>query len=148
MLKTLGVLHTPELLHVLASMGHGDDVALVDCNFPAVSTAQRLVRLDGSDLASALEAILQLFPLDTFVDQPALRMQQVHAPEEVPAVQKECQTIINRCEGREVPLVGVKREQFYELARKAFAVIYTSEQRPYGCLLLKKGVVFPEQDKA
>ena len=147
MLKTLSVLHTPELLHVLASMGHGDDVALVDCNFPAASVARRLVRLDGADLPAALEAVLQLVPLDTFVDSPALRMLQVHAPDEVPEVQKECQEIINRAEGREVALAGIKREEFYEQARRAFAVIYTNELRPYGCLLLKKGVIFPESTK-
>ena len=143
MLKTLSILHTPELLHVLASMGHGDDLALVDSNFPAVSNAKRLVRLDGANLSEALQAILHLMPLDTFVDAPALRMQQVHAPDEVPDVQQECQRIINKAEEREVPLVGIKREEFYEHARKAFAVIYTTEQRPYGCLLLKKGVIFP-----
>ena len=143
MLKNLNVLHTPELLHVLASMGHGDDVALVDCNFPAVSVAQRLVRLDGTDLPAALEACLQLMPLDTFVDTPALRMMQVHAPDEVPEVQQQCQQIINRAEGREVKLSGIKREDFYTQARKAFAVICTSERRPYGCLILKKGVIFP-----
>ena len=143
MLKNLNVLHTPELLHALASMGHGDDVALVDCNFPAVSVAQRLVRLDGTDLPAALEACLQLMPLDTFVDTPALRMMQVHAPDEVPEVQQQCQQIINRVEGREVKLSGIKREDFYAQARKAFAVIYTSELRPYGCLILKKGVIFP-----
>lgn len=143
MLKNLNVLHTPELLHVLASMGHGDDVALVDCNFPAVSMAQKLVRFDGTDLATVLKAVLELMPLDTFVDAPALRMMQVHAPDEVPAVQQECQKIINQAEGREVKLVGIKREEFYERTRKAFAVIYTSELRPYGCLMLKKGVIFP-----
>ena len=147
MLKTLSVLHTPDLLHVLASMGHGDDVALVDCNFPAASVARRLVRLDGADLPAALEAVLHLVPLDTFVDSPALRMLQVHAPDEVPQVQKECQQIINRVEGREVELAGIKREEFYEQARKAFAVIYTNELRPYGCLLLKKGVIFPDGNK-
>lgn len=146
MLKTLSVLHTPELLHVLASMGHGDDVALVDCNFPATSVARRIVRLDGVDLPAALEACLQLMPLDTFVDAPALRMMQVHAPHEVPEVQQVCQLIINKAEGRTVDLVGIKREEFYEQARKAFAVVYTSEMRPYGCLLLKKGVIFPNND--
>ncbi|HEY4009567.1 MAG TPA: RbsD/FucU domain-containing protein [Acidobacteriaceae bacterium] len=145
MLKNLNILHTPELLHILASMGHGDDVAVVDCNFPAVSVAQRLVRFDGTDLPTVLEACLQLMPLDTFVEAPALRMMQVHAPDEIPEVQQECQKIINRAEGREVKLVGIKREDFYEHAKKAFAVIYTSELRPYGCLLLKKGVIFPNQ---
>jgi L-fucose mutarotase len=143
MLKNLHILHTPELLHVLASMGHGDDLALVDCNFPAVSTAQRLIRLDGTDLPTALDAILQLIPLDTFVPDPALRMMPVHAPDEVPEVQQDCQALIDRHEGREVKLAGIPRDEFYVRTRKAFAVVYTSELRPYGCLLLKKGVIFP-----
>jgi L-fucose mutarotase len=142
MLKTLSVLHTPELLHVLASMGHGDEIALVDCNYPAVSNAKRLVRLDGSCLPAALEACMQLLPLDTFVEKPAFRMMQVHAPEEIPGVQQECQKIIDKCEGRHVQLEGISREEFYERAKKAFAIVYTSEPRGYGCLLLKKGVIF------
>ena len=142
MLKTLSVLHTPELLHVLASMGHGDEIAVVDSNYPAVSNARRLVRLDGSCLPAAIEACMQLLPLDTFVEKPAFRMMQVHAPDEVPAVQQECQKIIDRCEGRHVELEGIPREEFYERAKKAFAIVYTSEPRGYGCLLLKKGVIF------
>ena|SRR5579863_2727588 len=142
MLKTLSVLHTPELLHVLASMGHGDEIAIVDCNFPAVSMARRLVRLDGASLASALDACLHLMPLDTFVDKPALRMMQVHAPDEIPAVQQECQQIIDRHEARHSPLAGIPREEFYQRAQKAYAIVYTSEPRGYGCILLKKGVIF------
>ncbi len=143
MLKTLSVLHTPELLHALASMGHGDEIAIVDANFPAVSMAQRLVRLDGADLAAALTACLHLMPLDNFVKEPAFRMQQVHAPDEIPEVQKSCQKIIDQAEGKHVALSGISREAFYERTRKAFVVLVTSEQRPYGCILLKKGVVFP-----
>jgi L-fucose mutarotase len=142
MLKTLSVLHTPDLLHVLASMGHGDEIALVDSNYPAVSNAKRLVRLDGSSLPAALEACMQLLPLDTFVEKPAFRMIQVHAPEEIPGVQQECQKIIDKCEGRHVQLEGISREEFYERAKQAFAIVYTSEPRGYGCLLLKKGVIF------
>jgi L-fucose mutarotase len=142
MLKTLSVLHTPELLHVLASMGHGDEIALVDSNYPAASHAQRLVRLDGSCLPAALEACMQLLPLDTFVDKPALRMMPVDAPDSIPEVQQDCQRIIDRCEGRHVQLAGISREEFYERARKAYAIVYTSEPRGYGCLLLKKGVIF------
>jgi len=142
MLKTLHVLHTPDLLHVLASMGHGDEIALVDRNFPAVSMAQRLVRLDGASLTAALEACMQLLPLDTFVDNPAHRMMQVHAPEDIPEVQEECQRIIEKFEGKHVALEGLTRELFYERARKAYAIVYTSEPRAYGCLLLKKGVIF------
>ena len=147
MLKTLSVLHTPELLHALASMGHGDEIALVDCHFPAVSVAQRLVRLDGADVPAALEACLHLIPLDAFVDEPAVRMLQVHAPDEIPEVQQLCQNVIDAAEGRHVKLAGISREAFYERARRAYAVIATGEQRTYGCILIKKGVVLPSKAK-
>lgn len=143
MLKTLSVLHTPELLHTLASMGHGDELALVDSNFPAASMARRLVRLDGADLPSVLEACLRLFPLDTFVKEPALRMMQVHAPDEIPEVQELCQKVIDEAEGKHQALAGITREAFYERAKSAFAVVITGEARTYGCILIKKGVVFP-----
>jgi L-fucose mutarotase len=143
MLKTLSVLHTPDLLHTLASMGHGDELALVDSNFPAVSIARRLVRLDGADLPSALEACMRLFPLDTFVNEPAIRMMQVHAPDEIPEVQQICQKIIDESEGKHCKLAGISREAFYERARNAYAVVITGEARTYGCILIKKGVVFP-----
>ena len=143
MLKTLSALHTPELLHTLASMGHGDEIALVDSNYPAVSHAQRVVRLDGADLPSTLEACMQLMPLDHFVKEPALRMEQAHDPEEIPQVQRLCQEIIDRLEERHVALAPIAREAFYERSRQAFAIVVTGEQRPYGCILLKKGVVFP-----
>jgi L-fucose mutarotase len=144
MLKTLSVLHTPELLHTLASMGHGDEIAIVDANFPSVSNAQRLIRYDGADLPTVLEACLHLLPLDTFVDEPVARMMQVHAPDEIPDVQKICQVIIDRAEGRRVRVAGITREAFYERARKAFAIVVTGELRLYGCILLKKGVIFPD----
>lgn len=145
MLKTLNVLHTPELLHALASMGHGDELALVDCHFPAVSVAQRLVRLDGAELPAVLAACLQLVPLDTFVSDPAARMQQVHAPDEIPVVQQLCQQEIDKAEERSVPLAAISREAFYDRARAAYAVVATGEQRPYGCILIKKGVVLPSK---
>ena len=102
MLKTLNVLHTPDLLHALASMGHGDEIALVDCHFPSVSVARRLVRLDGASLPDAVAACLRLLPLDTFVPHPALRMLQVHAPEEIPEVQQICQEQIDLAEKKHV----------------------------------------------
>ncbi|HEY1801306.1 MAG TPA: RbsD/FucU domain-containing protein [Terriglobales bacterium] len=145
MLKTLSVLHTPELLHALASMGHGDELALVDCNFPAASVAQRVVHLDGADLPAALAACLRLFPLDTFVKEPAIRMLQVHAPDEIPEVQQVCQKIIDESEGKHLELAGISREAFYERARKAYAVVATGEPRTYGCILIKKGVVYPSK---
>jgi L-fucose mutarotase len=140
MLKTLNRLHTPELLHVLASMGHGDELAIVDAHFPAVSMARRLVRLDSADLPEVVDACLQLMPLDAFVPAPALRMEMGHAKDEVPACQRECQPLIDKHEGKSVPLVGIERFAFYERAKQAFAIVATGEQRPYGCLLFKKGV--------
>ena len=147
MLKNLSVLHTAELLHVLASMGHGDEIALVDCNFPAASIAQRIVRLDGADLPAALAACLQLIPLDSFVAHPAARMLQVHAPDELPRVQVLCQEEIAAAEEKHIELFGISRETFYERARSAFAVLATGEERAYGCILIKKGVIFPSNSK-
>ncbi len=141
MLKMLTRLHTPDLLHVLASMGHGDELALVDCHFPAVSMARRLVRLDGADLPAALAACLQLMPLDRFVPDPALRMEVAGEPASVPDVQALCQPIIDLAEGRHVPLAGIERHAFYERSKRAYAIVATGEMRTYGCLLIKKGVV-------
>jgi L-fucose mutarotase len=145
MLKTLSVLHTPELLHTLASMGHGDEIAVVDCNFPAASTGQRVVHLAGADLPAALAACLHLIPLDTFVEEPAGRMLQEHAPEEIPEVQQMCQKEIDKAEGRHVKLAGIPRHDFYARAGKAYAVVLTGEPRPYGCIIIKKGVIVPKR---
>lgn len=140
MLKGLGRLHTPELLHVLASMGHGDEIALVDAHFPAVSLARRQVRLDGAELPEAVDACLALMPLDTFVPEAAFRMLVVGRETEVPEVQRSCQAVIDRHEGRSVPMAGLERHAFYARAREAFAIVQTGELRPYGCVLFKKGV--------
>ena len=143
MLKGLGRLHTPELLHVLASMGHGDEIALVDAHFPAASLARRLVRLDGAELPDVVDACLKLMPLDTFVPEPAFRMLIVGREAEVPEVQRLCQAVIDRQEGRSTPLTGLERHAFYARAQEAFAIVQTGELRPYGCVLFKKGVSVP-----
>jgi L-fucose mutarotase len=141
MLKNLSPLHTPELLHTLASMGHGDDLVIVDAHFPAVSMAKRLIRLDGVGGPAALEACLRLIPLDTFVDDPALRMAVVDDPDQIPEVQQEFQKVIDREENKHWPLVKIERHAFYERAKQAYAIVVTGELRPYGCVLIKKGVV-------
>ena len=145
MLKNLSRLHTPDLLYTLAAMGHGDEVVLVDCNYPSEAMARRLVRMDAADLPEVLDACLQLIPLDTFVDRPAMRMEVVGAPAEVPEVQRECQRIIDIHEGPDrVVLSGIERHAFYARSQEAFAVVATGELRPYGCLILKKGVILPD----
>lgn len=141
MLKTLTTLHTPELLHVLASMGHGDDIAIVDAHFPAVSLARRSVRLDAATAPDVVRACLQLMPLDSFVDHPALRMEVVGDPSTVPEVQQLFQQEIDAAEGRSWPMGQLERFAFYERSQQAYAIVATGEQRPFGCILLKKGVV-------
>jgi L-fucose mutarotase len=142
MLKNVDPLLNAELLHVLAAMGHGDDIALVDRNFPAASTARRLIRIDGADVVSVGRAVLSVFPLDSFVDHPVLRMQIVGKPDEVPPVQQDFQKIVDAAEGRTWLMGSMERFAFYEATRQAFAVVATNESRPYGCFLLKKGVIF------
>jgi L-fucose mutarotase len=142
MLKNIDPLLNADLLQVLAAMGHGDDLALVDRNFPAAANARRLIRLDGTDIIKAGRAILSVYPLDSFVDHPVKRMQMVGKPDEVPPVQQDFQKVIDAAEGRSWPMGSLERFAFYEAARQAFAVVATSESRPYGCFLLKKGVIF------
>ena len=143
MLKTLTRLHTPDLLHTLASMGHGDELAVVDANYPAAANARRLIRLDGADLPDALSACLQLMPLDSFVKAPVLRMAVIGAPRKVPEVQQICQRVIDKWEGRHVPVAAIERHAFYERSRQAFAIVLTGELRVYGCFIIKKGVISP-----
>jgi L-fucose mutarotase len=142
MLKGLDPLLAPDLLYVLAQMGHGDEIALVDRNFPAVSVAQRLVRLDGCDLATAAKAMLSVLPLDTFVARPLAAMDVVDSPGTVPEVQQEIYDVARNAEGRDIDVERLERFAFYERARQAFAVVATSEARPYGCVLFVKGVIF------
>ena len=141
MLKGLDPLLGEDLLYVLAAMGHGDQLALVDRNFPAASMSRRLVRLAGADLVTAARAILSVLPLDTFVDQPVVRMEVVGAPNEVPQVQAEILALCQEAEGRELEMGSLRREDFYAHAKESFAVVATSEARPYGCLLFTKGVI-------
>lgn len=142
MLKGIDPLLSPDLLHVLASMGHGDDIALVDALFPAVSNAKRLIRLDGIDLARASQAILSVLPLDAFVKMPVATMAMVDTPEIVPTVQREVFALVNAAEGRDVAVEHLERFAFYERSREAFAIVITGETRPYGNVIFRKGVGF------
>jgi L-fucose mutarotase len=147
MLKGIDPLLGGDLLRVLAEMGHGDDLALVDANFPAASVARAtvsgaLVRLDGTDVVRAARAVLSVLPLDTFVETPVRRMEVVGAPDEVPEVQRLVQAEVDRAEGRARPMGALERFAFYEEARRAYAVLACGEGRAYGCFLLRKGVVF------
>jgi L-fucose mutarotase len=149
MLKGVNPLLNADVLYALRAMGHGDHLVVCDTNFPADSIARqtvlgRLLRIDNVSAAKAVEAILSVLPLDTFVDDAAIRMEIVGQPQEVPPVQREVQTAIDRAEGRSWPLIGVERHAFYEKAKAAYCVIATGERRFYGCFLFSKGVIGPD----
>ncbi len=141
MLKGIDPLLSPELLHALAAMGHGDQIALVDCHFPAVSLAQRLVRLDGVTLPGAARAVLSLLPIDTLIDEPVAGVRMDDSPDVVPEVQAEVFDAVRASEGREVGFELVERVAFYDRVRKAFVVVITGENRPYGNVIFTKGLV-------
>jgi L-fucose mutarotase len=145
MLKNIDPLLSPDLLMVLRSMGHGDDIAVVDGNFPADSMAQRLVRLDGLAATAVLDAILSVMPLDDFVPEAAWRMEVVGDPQAELPIFDEFRTIVARREGPGFRLAALERFAFYERAKAAYAIVATGEARLYGNVILRKGVVRPAQ---
>lgn len=141
MLRGINPLLSPDLLHALRAMGHGDDIVIADANFPAHSNGRRVLRLDGITATAALEAVLQVMPLDTFVPDPALTMQVVGNPSDIPPVVAEFQKIVDDVADNPVKISSLERHAFYERARGAFLVVQTGETRLYGNILLKKGVI-------
>lgn len=141
MLKHFNPILSPDLLHALRQMGHGDEIAIVDANFPAYSQGPRVVRLDGVDATRTLDAVLSVMPLDDFTPEACWRMQVVGAPDEEMPVFAEFRNIIARREGPQFTLASLERYAFYARAAKCFAVVATSERRLYGNIILKMGVV-------
>jgi L-fucose mutarotase len=149
MLKGIDPRLNAEVLHVLRAMGHGDVLILADTNFPSDSVARHtvtgeLLRMDNLTSAQAAQAVLSVYPLDTFVDDFAGRMEVVGKPHEIPPVQAEVQAEIDRAEGSHRPMIGIERFAFYDMAREAYAVIQTGERRFYGCFMFRKGVIPPD----
>jgi L-fucose mutarotase len=150
MLKGINPLLNSDVLHALRAMGHGDDLIICDTNFPADSVARQtrlgtLLRIDAS-AADVAKAVLSLYPLDTFVDDAAARMEVVGKPDEVPEVQKEVQKQIDAAEGKSWPMISIERYAFYERAKQAYCVIQSGERRFYGCFAFRKGVIPPDAD--
>jgi len=149
MLKGIDPRLNADVLYALRAMGHGDVLVLSDTNFPSDSVAAETVvgeplRMDNLTSAQAAEAILSVLPLDTFVDDFAGRMEIVGAPDQVPPVQAEVQAVIDAAEGTPRLMVSIERFAFYDLAKSAYAVIQTGERRFYGCFMLRKGVISPD----
>jgi L-fucose mutarotase len=143
MLKRIDPLLSAQLLTILAEMGHGDELAIVDANFPAISMGKRVVPISASAVAT-LDAVLTLLPLDDFVEAPATVMEVVGDPDAVPEVVRDFQLSLNNAEERKIKMDRIDRFAFYERTRSAFAVVATGEIRLYGCILIRKGVIRPK----
>jgi L-fucose mutarotase len=146
MLKGIDPRLTADVLHVLMQMGHGDDLVICDVNHPAATIAAettygRLLDMAGCDLPGATEAVLSLMPLDTFVAAPVTRMQVVGDPDAQVPIFGLMQAVCDAAEGRAVQVQAVARFDFYAAAKRAFAIIRTSDPGPYGCFILKKGLI-------
>ena len=141
MLHRIPRLISPELLKIMMEMGHGDELIIADANFPAASIAQRLVRADGHAIPEFLDAILQLYPLDQYVERPIALMQVVPGDPVATPIWRQYQQIIEARTSIKEPFEIVERFAFYERAKKAYAIVATGESAQYANLILKKGVI-------
>lgn len=142
MLKGIPDIISPELLKILHEMGHGDDLVIGDANFPAASNARLLVRCDGHGVPALLDAILSLFPLDDFIPHPVSLMQVVPGDATVPVIHDAIRAVLRKHEAAGAALIEqIERFDFYDRAKKAYAIVSTTEKKLYGCLIIKKGVI-------
>jgi L-fucose mutarotase len=141
MLKGISAVISPELFKILMEMGHGDELVIADGNFPAASMAQRLVRADGLGCLTLLDAILSIFPLDQYVEKPVALMAVVPGDPYKPTIWEDYRRIIRQHESAFTDFDYVERFAFYERAKKAYAVLATSELALYANIILKKGVI-------
>jgi L-fucose mutarotase len=148
MLKGIDPILNADVLYALRAMGHGDDLIIVDTNFPSDSVARetvlgKVLRIDRPATEVA-RAVLSLYPIDTFVDDAAARMEVVGERDTVLPVMEEVQAEVSAAGGP--TMTGIERFAFYDRAKKAYAVIQTGERRFYGCFAFRKGVVPPDED--
>jgi len=144
MLKNINALLSPELLSVLRAMGHGDELAIVDANYPAVASGRPVIRADGTQVTDVAAAVLSLMPLDDFVPCAAFHMQVVDASGGQLPIFDEFRALLRKYEPNMAKLEGIERFAFYQRVKTCFAVVATGERRLYGNLILKKGIVRPD----
>lgn len=142
MLKGVDPLLSGDLLRILDDMGHGDQLALVDRNFPAMSSGRPVIRLGEVTILRAAEAILSVLPLDSFQPHPLERMEVEDDPTRTTAVQEGLLRLAQETEGRPLEFGVIPRLDFYTRVREVTAVVHTLDSVPYGCFILHKGVVF------
>jgi L-fucose mutarotase len=140
MLKGISSLISPQLLEVMARMGHGDELVLADAHFPGESLNKRIIRADGLHVADLLEAILPLFELDTYVPHPVIMMEPVVGDKLDPGVEMSYMKRISLTSPNLPQVKRLDRYAFYERAKNAFAVVMTGETAKYGNIILIKGV--------
>jgi L-fucose mutarotase len=140
MLKGISPNLSPDLLKVIAEMGHGDELVIGDCNFPAASMGKRCVRADGLSGTDVLDAILSLFPLDAYVDAPVTLMQVVPGYDSKPPIWDEYKALVERHEPG-TKMQWIERFDFYDRAKNAYATVATAERALYACIIIKKGVL-------
>lgn len=144
MLKNIPTIISPELLKILAEMGHSDYLVIADGNFPAESMGKDniVIRMDGHNVPEILEAILKLFPLDTYVETPILLMEKVKGDTVETSIWEEYKKIVSSFDERgEKCFKNIDRFDFYDKAKKAYCIIATSEKALYANILLQKGVI-------
>jgi L-fucose mutarotase len=143
MLKGLNPILGPDLLRILRAMGHGDEIAIVDGNYPAETDAKRLVRMDGNDAVEILGAILSVMPVDSFVPEAVFRPAVQGDPARIENVHTDFAEVLKRYEPdrKIVPLIGAA---FYDRVKACYAIIASGERRLYGNIVVKKGVIHPE----
>jgi len=144
MLKGIPHILSPDLLHALQAMGHGDEITIVDGNYPGISAGPRLIRADGHTGTALLEAILSLMPLDEFVPDPVVVMQVVGDAGAKPPVVAEYEKIVGKHDPS-VKVTSLERFASYRRANAGYAMVQTGEERLYGNIILKKGVIRPKQ---
>jgi L-fucose mutarotase len=144
MLKGIDPILGPELLATLRAMGHADEIAIVDANFPAAANARRLIRAEGVSATRMVEAILSVLPLEQFEPVAAFRMAVDGAPDELPPVIGEFEQLL-RAVGYEGEIAALERFAYYERTRAAYAIVSTGERRYWGNLILKKGAIPPDE---
>lgn len=141
MLKNIPKILSPELVKTLMEMGHGDEIVIADGNFPSETIGKRVVRCDGHGVTELLDAIMQLFPLDTYTEKPVMLMEVVPGDPVVPTIWEDYKAVINRYEPENCKIEMIERFAFYERAKNAYAVVATGEEAIYANIILKKGVV-------
>ena len=140
MLKKISPLFSPELLATLYRMGHGDEIVLADAHFPGDTMNENVIRADGLLIEDLLDAILPLYALDSYVDDPVAMMQVVAGDEADPEVEASYCGVIDKYAPETPAIALIDRFAFYERAKSAFAVVMTGDTRKYANIILKKGV--------